>query len=93
VPIEEEEEPLGYVVWGCVVTSLVGSVALRRKPQSTCVQCEVLASLRHAHLVSFFLDREDVTNLNMGTIWSFGKGTGLPYPSINYGAQKASFKA
>ena len=29
---------------------------------------EALASLRHAYLGSFFLDREDVTNLSMGAI-------------------------
>jgi len=40
-------------------------------------ECEDLASLRHAYLGSFFLDPEDVTNLNMGAIWNFGKGTGL----------------
>ena len=40
-------------------------------------ECEALASLRHAYVSSFFLDREDVMNLSMGAIWNYGKGTGL----------------
>jgi predicted Zn-ribbon and HTH transcriptional regulator len=40
-------------------------------------ECEALASLRHAHLGSFFLDHEDIMNLRIGSIWNFGKGTGL----------------
>ena len=40
-------------------------------------ECEALASLRYAYLGSFFLHPEDVTNLSMGSIWNFGKGTGL----------------
>jgi len=40
-------------------------------------ECVALTSLRHACLVSFFMDPEDVTNLIMGAIWNFGKGTGL----------------
>jgi hypothetical protein len=31
-------------------------------------ECEALTSLRHAYLGSFFLDPEDITNLNMGYI-------------------------
>jgi hypothetical protein len=43
------------------------------------VLCEskALASRRHAYLGSFFWDPQDVTNLSMGAIWNFGKGTGL----------------
>jgi len=41
-------------------------------------ECEALASLRHAYLASFFLDPEYIMNLNIGAIWNFGKGTGLP---------------
>ena len=48
-----------------------------------------VASLRHAYLVSSFLDHEDVTNLSIGAIWNFGKGTGLLVPSIRVGAQRA----
>jgi len=40
-------------------------------------ECEALTSLRYAYLGSFFLDPEDVTNLSMGAIWNFGRGTGL----------------
>ena len=36
-----------------------------------------VASLRHAYLVSFFFDPEDVLNLSTGAIWNFGKGTRL----------------
>jgi hypothetical protein len=49
--------------------------------QETSVQvlreCKALASFRHAYLGSVFLDPEDVTNLNIVTIWNFGTGTGL----------------
>jgi hypothetical protein len=38
---------------------------------------EALASLRYTHLGSFFLDPEDIRELGIGAIWSFGKGTGL----------------
>jgi len=38
--------------------------------------CEALASLRHAHVGSFFLDPEDIRKLSIGAIWNFGKGTG-----------------
>ena len=40
-------------------------------------ECEALASLRHAHLGSFFLDSEDIRVLGMWAIWNFAKGTGL----------------
>jgi hypothetical protein len=39
--------------------------------------CEALVSLRHSYLVSFFLDPEDITKLNIEAIWKFVKGTGL----------------
>jgi len=35
---------------------------------------EALASLRHTYLGSFFLDPEDIVKLDVGAIWSFGKG-------------------
>jgi len=38
---------------------------------------EALASLRHAHLSSFFLDQEDIRVLGMGAIWNFVEGRGL----------------
>jgi hypothetical protein len=40
-------------------------------------ECEALASFRHAHLSSFFLDPEDIKELGMEAIWNFAKGTGL----------------
>jgi hypothetical protein len=40
-------------------------------------ECQTLASLRHAHLGSFFLDPEDIRKLSIGAIWNFGKGTGI----------------
>ena len=43
----------------------------------TLCECEALASLRHTHLGSFFLDPEDIRKLIMGVIWNFAKGTGL----------------
>jgi hypothetical protein len=44
-------------------------------------ECEALASLRHAHLRSIFLNPEDNRKLSIGTIWNFGKATGLLSPS------------
>jgi len=41
-------------------------------------ECEVLASLRHIYVGSFFLDPEDIKELGVGAIWNFAKGTGLP---------------
>jgi hypothetical protein len=40
-------------------------------------ECEALASLRHKHLGSFFLDPEDIRKLIRGAIWNFGTRTGL----------------
>jgi len=40
-------------------------------------ECEALASLKHTYLGSFFLDPEDIRMLGVGSIWNFGKGTGL----------------
>ena len=40
-------------------------------------ECGALASLRHTHLRSFFLDPEDVRKLSVRAIWKFAKGTGL----------------
>jgi len=40
-------------------------------------ECEDLASLRHNYLGSFFLNPEDIKKQVVGTIWSFGKSTGL----------------
>jgi len=40
-------------------------------------ECETLASLRHTHLGSFFLDPKDIRKLSIGAIWNFAKGTGF----------------
>jgi hypothetical protein len=69
---------------------MIGSGVLRRKPQSTFCMIESLASLRRAYLGSFFWGPEDIMNLRMGAIWSFGKGIGLV---SDYGAQRICFKA
>jgi len=50
---------------------------MRRKPQSTFCEFEALASLRHEHPGSFFMDPEDIRKLSIGAIWNFAKGTGL----------------
>jgi hypothetical protein len=42
-------------------------------------ECETLASLRHMHLGSFFLEPEDIKSINLGAIWNFSKVTGLPW--------------
>jgi len=49
---------------------------------NTLCECEVLASLRHTYLVSYFFEPRDIRKLSTGAIWKFGKGTGLLYPSI-----------
>jgi predicted Zn-ribbon and HTH transcriptional regulator len=40
-------------------------------------ECEALASLRHAHLGSFFLNLEGIMNLSIGAIWNSSKETWL----------------
>jgi len=44
---------------------------------------EVLASLRHAYLGSFFLEPEVVNSKILGAVWTLSKVTGLP--SIDMG--------
>jgi hypothetical protein len=51
-------------------------------------ECEALASLRHAYLGSLFLDPEDIKRLNLGVIWNFSKGTGLPSTDIKLRSTK-----
>jgi len=41
-------------------------------------ECEALASLRHVHLGSFFLEPEDIRSLGLGAIWNYSKVVGLP---------------
>jgi hypothetical protein len=52
-------------------------------------QCEALASLRHAHLGSFFLEPENIKNISLGAIWTFSKVAGLPWETT--GAQRAHY--
>jgi ribonuclease HI len=40
-------------------------------------RCEALASSRHAHLGSFFLEPEDMKCITLVAIWRFGKAAGL----------------
>jgi hypothetical protein len=49
-------------------------------------ECETLASLRHTHLGSFFLDPEDIRKLRIVAIWNFEKGTGFFNLVIGHGA-------
>ena len=42
-------------------------------------ECEALASLRHAHVISLFLGPEGVPDLSIGAIWNCGKETGLSF--------------
>jgi hypothetical protein len=41
-------------------------------------RCEALASIRQAHLGSFFLEPEDVKSQNLRAIWRFSKAAVLP---------------
>jgi hypothetical protein len=85
-------------MWHCRklinVTPLVGSVGLRRKPQSTFLyECESLASFRHARLGSVFFYPEDIRKLRIGVIWNFAEKQGFFNLVIDNGAQRATFKA
>jgi hypothetical protein len=40
-------------------------------------RCEALASNRHAHLGSFFLEPADIKRTTLGAIWRFGRAAGL----------------
>ena len=56
-------------------------------------ECEVLASLTHAYEGSFFLDPEDVTNINRGPSANLVNEKGSFNLVSEYGAQRAWFKA
>jgi hypothetical protein len=56
-------------------------------------ECEALASLRHTHLASSFLDPEDIRKLSIGAIWNFTQGTVLLWFSTEHRAQRACPKA
>jgi len=55
-------------------------------------ECETLASLRHTHPGSFFLDPEDIRKLSIGANWNFGIGIGLQPSNRSWGTT-ACFKA
>ena len=58
----------------------VGGVGLRKKLQLMfCVSVKLWWHSRHMDLSSPFLHPEDVRSLGLGAIWSFIKGTGLPW--------------
>jgi predicted amidophosphoribosyltransferase len=40
-------------------------------------RCEALASSRHAHLGSSFLEPEDIKRTTLGATWQFSKAAGL----------------
>jgi len=46
--------------------------------------CEVLASLTHMHLGSFFLELEDIKSISLGAIWNFSKATGLLWSDLGH---------
>jgi hypothetical protein len=47
-------------------------------------ECETLASLRHAHLGSLFLEPEDIQSISLGAIWSFSNASGLPWLDMGH---------
>jgi hypothetical protein len=53
-------------------------------------ECDVLLSLRHVNLGSFFLDPGDVRTLSLGAIWNFSKNRA---PLTDYGTQRACLNA
>jgi len=56
-------------------------------------ECEALASLSHAYLVSFFLDPEDIWELGVGAIWNFVKEQGSYSLAQNMGHKGPVIKA
>jgi len=54
---------------------------------------EALASLRHAYLGSFFLDRENIRELGMGAIWNLLKEQGSFSLAQNMGHRGPVIKA
>ena len=50
-----------------------------KEETSAHILCECKASLRHAHLGSFFLELEDIRRIGLGAIWSYSRATGLPW--------------
>ena len=74
-----------FIYWGWLITPHAEDVKQRGTSVHILHECEALASLRRAYLVSFFLDAEDIKSLSLGAIWNISKGTGLPWSSIIMG--------
>ena len=55
-------------------------------------KCEALTSIRHAYLVSFFLDQEDINSVSLAAICNFSKGAGLPWLDIRLWGTKGQSK-
>ena len=47
-------------------------------------ECAALASLRRAHLGSFFLEPKDIQIISSGAIWSFSNASGLPWLDMGH---------
>jgi len=47
-------------------------------------ECKSLASLRHAHLGSFFLEPEDIKSLGLEAIWNYCRAVGLPWFNMGH---------
>jgi hypothetical protein len=61
------------------ISSSYVAVEQRKKPQPTfCVSAKLWLHTC-VYLGSFFFNPEDVKSLNLGAIWNFNKGTGLPW--------------
>ena len=54
-------------------------------------ECETLASLRHIHLGSFFLDPEDIRVLGVGAIWNFCQRNRAPITGYKTGGTEGLF--
>jgi hypothetical protein len=47
-------------------------------------ECEALASLRHVHLGSFFLEPKDIQSISLGAIWNFSNASGLSWLDMGH---------
>jgi len=57
---------------------------MEETPAHILCECEALASLRHAHLGSFFFEPKDIQSISLGAIWSFSKASGLPWLDMEH---------
>jgi len=65
--------------WGLMGSLLCGSQGGEEEetPVHVLCECEALATLRHTHLGSLFVDSVDIGS--PGVMWNVMKGTGLPW--------------